>query len=52
MARWMIFAGAVLLALGIAWHYFPWLLNWFGRLPATFASNPNAAGCSSRAPQW
>ena len=33
MARWMIFAGAVLLALGIAWHYFPWLLSWFGRLP-------------------
>ncbi|MFR0309415.1 DUF2905 domain-containing protein, partial [Escherichia coli] len=33
MARWMILAGAVLLLLGIAWHYFPWLLNWFGRLP-------------------
>ncbi|MBU0563318.1 MAG: DUF2905 domain-containing protein, partial [Gammaproteobacteria bacterium] len=22
-----------LLLLGIAWHYFPWLLSWFGRLP-------------------
>lgn len=33
MARWMIIAGAALLLLGVAWHYFPWLLNWFGRLP-------------------
>jgi len=33
MARWMIVAGAALLLLGIAWHYFPRLLNWFGRLP-------------------
>lgn len=33
MARWMIVAGAALLLLGLAWHYFPWLLNWFGRLP-------------------
>ncbi|RRU92146.1 DUF2905 domain-containing protein [Stutzerimonas xanthomarina] len=33
MARWMIVAGAALLLLGIAWHYFPGLLSWFGRLP-------------------
>ncbi|WP_313239712.1 DUF2905 domain-containing protein [Stutzerimonas kunmingensis] len=33
MARWLIVAGAALLLLGIVWHYFPWLLNWFGRLP-------------------
>ncbi|MBE7375859.1 DUF2905 domain-containing protein [Pseudomonas lopnurensis] len=33
MARWMFVTGAVLLLLGVAWHYFPWLLNWFGRLP-------------------
>ncbi len=33
MARWMIIAGAALLLLGVVWHYFPWLLNWFGRLP-------------------
>lgn len=33
MARWMIIAGAALLLLGVAWHYFPGLLNGFGRLP-------------------
>lgn len=33
MARWLIVAGAALLLLGIAWHYFPGLLSWFGRLP-------------------
>ncbi|MCQ4296291.1 DUF2905 domain-containing protein [Pseudomonas stutzeri] len=33
MARWMIIAGAALILLGVVWHYFPWLLNWFGRLP-------------------
>ncbi|MCQ4264476.1 DUF2905 domain-containing protein [Stutzerimonas stutzeri] len=33
MARWMIIAGAALLLLGVTWHYFPWLLNWLGRLP-------------------
>jgi len=33
MARWLIVAGAALLLLGIAWHCFPWLLSWFGRLP-------------------
>ncbi|MFP4155691.1 MAG: DUF2905 domain-containing protein [Halothiobacillaceae bacterium] len=33
MSRWLIVAGAVLLVLGLIWHYAPWLLNWFGRLP-------------------
>ncbi len=33
MARWLMTLGAVLLLLGIALYYAPWLLNWFGRLP-------------------
>ncbi|MFP4295940.1 MAG: DUF2905 domain-containing protein [Halothiobacillaceae bacterium] len=33
MSRWLIVAGAVLIVLGLIWHYAPWLLNWFGRLP-------------------
>ena len=33
MGRWLIVAGLVLVAIGAALHYAPWLLNWFGRLP-------------------
>ena len=33
MGRWLIVAGLVLVAVGAALHYAPWLLNWFGRLP-------------------
>ncbi len=33
MARWLMLIGALLLLAGIALHYAPWLLNWFGRLP-------------------
>ena len=33
MAKWFIFAGTALLCIGIAMTYFPWLINWFGRLP-------------------
>ena len=33
MARWLIVAGIVLVAIGATLHYAPWLLNWFGRLP-------------------
>ncbi|WP_323844600.1 DUF2905 domain-containing protein [Microbulbifer magnicolonia] len=33
MARWLIVAGAVLVAVGVLMHYAPWLFNWFGRLP-------------------
>jgi hypothetical protein len=33
MGRWLIVAGIVLIALGSALHYAPWLLTWFGRLP-------------------
>ncbi|CAD5109123.1 DUF2905 family protein [Zestomonas carbonaria] len=33
MARWLMIIGAALLLLGVALHYAPWLLNWFGKLP-------------------
>ncbi|NCC26058.1 MAG: DUF2905 domain-containing protein [Deltaproteobacteria bacterium] len=33
MARILIVVGCLLVAVGLAWHYAPWLLNWFGRLP-------------------
>ncbi|MGC9455973.1 MAG: DUF2905 domain-containing protein [Halothiobacillaceae bacterium] len=33
MSRWLIVAGAVLIVLGLIWHYAPWMLNWFGKLP-------------------
>lgn len=33
MSRWLIISGAVLLLIGVALHFAPWLLNWFGKLP-------------------
>ena len=33
MARWLIIAGLVLVAVGAVVHFAPGLLNWFGRLP-------------------
>ncbi len=33
MARWLIVAGLLLLAVGVAMQYAPWLLGWFGKLP-------------------
>ncbi len=33
MAKWFIVAGALLLLIGAALQYAPWLVNWFGRLP-------------------
>jgi len=33
MAKWFIAAGAVLLLIGVALQFAPWLVNWFGRLP-------------------
>ena len=33
MAKWFITAGALLLLIGVALRYAPWLVNWFGRLP-------------------
>jgi hypothetical protein len=33
VARWLIVAGLVLVALGATLAYAPWLLTWFGKLP-------------------
>lgn len=33
MAKWFIILGAILLLIGVALHFAPWLLSWFGRLP-------------------
>ncbi|MDP1520284.1 DUF2905 domain-containing protein [Porticoccus litoralis] len=33
MAKILMVLGAVLLALGTLWHFFPGALNWFGKLP-------------------
>ena len=33
MARWIIMAGIVLIAIGTLMHFAPGLINWFGRLP-------------------
>ena len=33
MARGLIIAGVLLLAIGVILQYAPWMLNWFGRLP-------------------
>lgn len=33
MARWLILAGVVLVAVGLLLHYAPGGLSWFGRLP-------------------
>lgn len=33
MARWLITAGIILIAIGLVYHFAPWLINWFGKLP-------------------
>ena len=33
MAKWLIILGALLLLLGAALHFAPWLLSWFGKMP-------------------
>ncbi len=33
MSRWFVVAGILLIFLGAALHYAPWLLSWFGKLP-------------------
>jgi hypothetical protein len=39
MARLLIVAGVILIALGVALRFAPWLLNWFGRLPGDIRIN-------------
>ena len=33
MARWLIVAGIILIVIGLVYHFAPWLINWFGKLP-------------------
>jgi len=33
MARWLMILGVLLLLIGAALQFAPWLLTWFGRLP-------------------
>lgn len=33
MSKWLIIVGLILVATGLLWQYFPWTLNWFGKLP-------------------
>lgn len=33
MARWIIIAGIILVAVGVLLYFFPGLFNWFGKLP-------------------
>ena len=33
MAKWIIILGVILLLIGVALQFAPWLLSWFGRLP-------------------
>lgn len=33
MARWLIIAGIILIAAGLIFHFAPWLISWFGKLP-------------------
>ncbi|WP_444922530.1 DUF2905 domain-containing protein [Microbulbifer sp. CnH-101-G] len=33
MSRWLMITGLILLVVGVALHFAPWLFNWFGRLP-------------------
>lgn len=33
IAKWFMIAGVLLLLVGAALQFAPWLVNWFGRLP-------------------
>jgi hypothetical protein len=33
MGRWIIAAGLILVIIGVAVQYAPWLISWFGKLP-------------------
>ena len=33
VAKWLIILGVIFIVLGLLWHYVPWTLNWFGKLP-------------------
>ncbi|MCZ0938872.1 MAG: DUF2905 domain-containing protein [Caldilineaceae bacterium] len=33
MAKWFIILGVILLLIGVALQFAPWLFSWFGKLP-------------------
>lgn len=33
MGKWLIITGLVLVVVGLLFHFVPWKLNWFGKLP-------------------
>ena len=33
MAKWLIILGTILLVIGAALQFAPWLVGWFGKLP-------------------
>jgi hypothetical protein len=33
MGKWLMIVGVLVLLLGAALQFAPWLVNWFGRLP-------------------
>lgn len=33
MAKWFIIIGLLFIALGLLFHFMPWTVNWFGKLP-------------------
>ena len=33
MGKWLMIVGALVLLVGAALQFAPWLVNWFGRLP-------------------
>ncbi len=33
MSKWLVITGLILVVIGLLLHYFPWTLNWFGKLP-------------------
>jgi len=33
MAKILIIIGIIFIVTGTLWHFAPWLLNWFGKLP-------------------
>ena len=33
MGKWLMIAGVLLLLVGAALQFAPWLVNWFGKLP-------------------
>ena len=33
MGKWLIIIGLLLVVIGLLFHFVPWTLNWFGKLP-------------------